>query len=452
MAIPFPLNTKLFREKSQPKGCEKFMIYKSQGLEITYSAIISDNTTTGIRIETDSNGVVSVFDDPTASYLTWNKSYDEIFYELYECWHERMKTKKYSKEAYDFERNIGHRLDVLTKKIMNLTWKPAGYYEFKVYHPERIISAPYYQDRIVEEWFADLFVKPYAEKILHPDNVACREEKGPPAAQELLQGKIEELHRLYGNDFYFLQCDMEGYFDNVSHDKIKEQFKGMQALGFILFCNIIDNWVKYDGYAAVEDPEHLYGVPKGNLPSQWIGIMYLNEVDWYVSGRDDCLCYVRYMDDFIAFFKSKSSCKDCKIKIEKYLKENHMGVRLHPRKTIYAPITRGFKFCGWHYKVKDLGKAKLHVKNDRKKIIKKKFEKMTEDYYLGNLSQEDVKAKINGTYAFLKQGDTKEFQRYLTYRYKFTHNEETFYRKKSASMPKKKKKHKSNSNKEENYL
>lgn len=405
------------------------MKYYEYDYEISYSAIVTDEAVKGIRVVTDINGEVSLFDDSTDSYKSWDLSYDEIFYELYECWHERIKSKKYSKEAYDFERNIGHRLDVLTKKILNRTWKPGGYFEFKVYHPERIISAPYYQDRIVEEWLTDRFVKPYVEGKLHPCNVACQENKGPPAAQENLKRIITEMYAKYGTNFYFLQCDIQGYYDNLSHDKIKEQFSGMEALGYILFCNIIDDWVKSDGYAAKEDPFHQYGVPKGNLPSQWIGIMYLNEIDWYLAEREDCEGNVRYMDDFIAFFATKQSCKDAKIKIEQYLRNNHMGVRLHPQKTVYAPISRGFKFCGWFYRMDENGNITLFVKKDRKKLTKQKLQKMTEDYYVGKLSLGDVEAKLNGTYAFLKQGDTDEFREYLSKRYIFTHDEESFYNK-----------------------
>lgn len=55
---------------------------------------------------------------------------------------------------------------------------------------------------------------------------------------------------------------------------------------------------------------------------------------------------------------------------------------------------------------------------------------MTEDYYVGKLSLGDVKAKLNGTYVLLKQGDTDEFREYLSKRYIFTHDEESFYNKK----------------------
>jgi hypothetical protein len=63
---------------------------------------------------------------------------------------------------------------------------------------------------------------------------------------------------------------------------------------------------------------------------------------------------------------------------------------------------------------------------------------MTEDYFLGNLTSFDVKQKLSGTYAFLKQGDTKQLRRYLTYKYLFTRDEELYKRSKSFMFRKKK--------------
>lgn len=402
------------------------MILRKNDVEISYSSVLSDRGIKGIRLEKDCYGNVNIFDDPTNSYQTWNKSYDDIFNELYVCWLNRIKVKKYSKEAYMFERNIGRELDRLTRKILSLEWKPRGYYDFPVYHPNRIISAPFYEDRIVEEWLTDNFLRPYAENIIYPYNVACQPGKGPVMAQTYLKNTLQELYEQYGREFYFFQYDMKGYFDNLSHDRIKEQFSGMQALGYILFCNIIDDWQQNNGYASQSDPENAYGIPKGNLPSQWAGIMYLNEIDWYIAGRKDCLATIRYVDDGLAFFASKSSCKDCKIQIEKLLKEKELAVVLHPQKTVYAPISRGFSFCGWHYTVREDGLVRLSAKQDRKRITKNKYQKISQDYYLGKLSLADVQAKLNGTYAFLKQGNTREFRRYLSNRYRFTHDTDTF--------------------------
>ena len=416
------------------------MFYKKNEIEISFTSVVTDFGIRGIRIEKDSSEKIELFDDPTESYRTWDKTYDEIFDELYECWLNRIKVKKYTMEAFSFERNVGRELDRQTRRILDLSWKPKGYFEFKVYHPVRIISAPYYEDRIVEEWLTDTFIKPYVEPKIHPNNIACQDGKGPPVGQNYFKEILPKLQEKYGDDFYFVQFDIQGYFDNVCHARIKEQFAGMQALGFILFCNIIDDWKKKGGYASQEDPEYSYGVPKGNLPSQWIGFMYLNEIDWYISGREDCLGFVRYMDDFIAFFEKKSSCKDCKIKVEKILNDKRMGIRLHPRKTVYAPIRRSFTFCGWHYELLDNGEVRMRVKEERKKITKRRFQNISEKYYTGDLSFSDVRAKVNGTYAFFKQGNTRGLQKYLSNRYRFTHDPDTFYKEKHSSQKKRNKK------------
>lgn len=390
----------------------------------------------------DKEGNITIRDDPTNSYETWHLTRDEIEHELYECWIERIKQKSYTKEAYEFERNLGYYLQIMSKEITMRTWKPRGYYDFLVYHPQRIISAPYYKDRIVEEWLTDNFVKPFLEPKLHPCNVACREGMGPPEAKKILVDAISKMYEKYGTDFYFLQCDIEGYYDNVKHARIKEQFTGMQYLGYILFINIINDWKQNKGYAAAMDPEGSYGVPKGNLPSQWIGLSYLNEIDWMIDAWDNVEGQCRYMDDFIVFFHLKSSCKDLKIHIENYLKDHDMGIRLHPKKTKYAPITEGFTFCGWRYVLSETGHLKCLVKNDRKKITKKRMKQMREDYFFGKLTANDVAQKLNGMNAFFKQGDTKQLQRYLSYKYIYTKDEETYRRNREYRFLRKSKKHK----------
>ena len=102
------------------------MFIKKNNVEINYSAVLSDKEVRGIRVEKDLYGNIEIYDDPTNSYQTWNKSYDQIFDELYTCWIDRVGIKKYSKEAYIFERNIGQELDQLTQKILSLEWKPGG--------------------------------------------------------------------------------------------------------------------------------------------------------------------------------------------------------------------------------------------------------------------------------------------------------------------------------------
>ena len=392
----------------------------------TYVLLQYDCSERGLCITECDDGSVVYEDDSTESYKSWGLSYDEIYHELYDTWRNRLRQKHYTLEAYKFERSLGKHLDTLTKRILDGTWKPSGYFDFKVYHPSRVISAPYYQDRIVEEWLTERFVKSYLEPKLHPTSVACRVDKGPPVAKAIVLDTLGEMYRKHGMNFYVFQFDVKGYYDNVNHERIREQFSGMEELGRILFMNIVDDWKQSDGYAAKEDPNGAYGVPKGNLPSQWIGLSYLNEMDWMISARIDVEGQVRYMDDGLVFLADKTSCKDLKIKIEEYFRNNKMGIILHPKKTRYAPISKGFTFCGWRYELFPDGHVRMREKPERKKVTKKRLEEATENFYAGKLSENDVNAKLNGLQAYLKNGDTKAFLRYLNHRYVFTHDPEQF--------------------------
>lgn len=412
-----------------------------------FGVCVTDFNEIGYKVELVGNEIC-IFDDTTNSYQSWNITKEELEDELYACWKERIKEKRYSLEAFRFERNLGYHIQVLANHILDRSWKPEGYFEFMVYHPARIISAPYYRDRIVEQWLTDRFVKPFLEPKLHPFNVACRKNCGPPKAHNELLRILKDMYEKYGLDFYYIQFDVSKYYDNLSHSKIADLFLGMEELGYILFMNIINNW-KYEGenaYALKDFPNEEFGVPKGNLPSQWVGLAYLNELDWKISGRPDCEGYVRYADDFIVFFHTKKSCKDCKIKTEQYLKDNKLGIKLHPTKTHYSPIKQGFTFCGWRYVIDSNGSIQCLVKNERKKVIKKNRKRMTIAYFEKKLTKNDVIAKINGTDAFIKQGDTKKFQRYLKYRFSFTRDEVKFKQDKTHMFKRKKTRRNDNEN------
>lgn len=362
-----------------------------------------------------------------------------MFDELYETWKNRLKFKHYTLEAYRYERSLGKCLDRSAKAILSQTWKPDGYFDFTVYHPKRTISAPYYQDRVIEEWLTERFVKPYLEPKLHSSSVACRVAKGPPAAKQIILDTLSDLFKKYGTSFYVFQYDIQGYYDNVNHERIREHFSGMEELGRILFMNIIDDWEQYDGYAAKNDSSGRYGVPKGNLPSQWIGLAYLNELDWIIDSWPGVLAHPRYMDDCLIFMQTKQECKDLKIYIEKYLLDYDMGIRMHPKKTKYFPITKGFTFCGWRYELFTDGHIRIREKNERKKVTKKNLKRATINYYVGKLSDADVAAKLNGIYAYLKNGNTKRFKRYLEHRFRFTHEQNEFYRDRTHEYKRKKK-------------
>ncbi len=353
---------------------------------------------------------------------------DAVYTELFETYRERIRHKRDSYDAYVFGYYAGKELMQRALDICALTWGPKGYKSFLVFHPTREINAPLYGDRVVEEWYTDKYITPYFEKRLVQKNMACQKGKGPQLLLDLMKQTLHNLWERYGNSFWFFQGDFEGYYDNLSHDWIKKQFEGIDPFAYILFCRTIDSWEETEEdsnkfYREGKEPGKRYGVPKGNLPSQWAGIVNLNEFDHRITSLPGYLDGYRYMDDSAHFFEDKKGCQRCREFTEQYLKENKVGIRLHPRKTKIAPITQGLNFCGWHFTLHDDGHVSVKVRNDRKKLKKQRIKGMQKAYRKGRMTFEEIQTSMTGVFAHYHQGDTKGLRKYIVNRYTFERKE-----------------------------
>jgi hypothetical protein len=353
------------------------------------------------------------------------KTADQIYLELFELWVKRVRTKTYTFEAYEFERDAGGKMHAIAEALASLTWAPSGFHRFTIHHPERVIYAPAYPDRIAEAWICEQYIKPYVSPKVIRTNMASQKDKGMLQAMRELRMDLAWCFRKYGYDFYFVQFDMQGYYDNLSHAVIGHQFSGMDPEGYLLTSHTLGSWESDPevSYAKQADPDGKYGVPKGNLPSQWFGVMYLNELDHLIAKRKGCMGYIRYMDDGIALFRTRQECREVMEMTADYLKENHMGIVLHPRKSGYAPINRGFNFCGWHYEIKPSGKILIRLKQSKKKEQIQKLKYLQGAYRRGEVSIREVNDMMRGIMAYLEWGDAYRLQKYYADRFVFTHGD-----------------------------
>lgn len=354
---------------------------------------------------------------------------DTTYDELFDTYRERVKHKPDSYDAYTFSYYAGRELEKRSAGITKLYWGPDGYKAFLVFHPTRTINAPMYGDRVVEAWYTQKYIAPYFEDKLSPKNLACQKNKGPHVLLLMMEESLKELWKKYGNDFWFLQTDFEGYYDNLSHEWIKKCFEGIDPYAYFLFCRTIDSWEETEGdsnkyYSEGKETGKRYGVPKGNLPSQWAGIVNLNGLDHLLPTLPGYLDGYRYMDDSIHFFPDKEGTKKCKESIENYLRENKVGIRLHPRKTHYAPIKQGFNFCGWHFRIREDGSVEIKVRQDRKKLKKRQLKGMQKAYKKGRLSFEEVQESVSSVFAHYHTGDTKRLRKYIINRFTFEKEDE----------------------------
>ncbi len=342
-------------------------------------------------------------------------SKDVIFRELYATYKKRVKTKHVTKESYEFERNAGVYIEKAAEEIVNKTWKVKGYFPFQVYHPNRIINAPFYSDRVVEQWYVERFIIPTFKNDIMPYNMSCQEGKGPYKNMDITIKAIEEMYKKFGTKFTVFQFDMQGYFDNISHDfAINLISSKIDREWLWLYENIVDSFDVKDGYAMLTDPEHKYGFPKGNLPSQWTGIVALNDLDHMIAEDKYCFHASRYMDDGISFYKTIGQARCAKEMTEKYLTDSKIGVRLHPIKTAYFPISRGFTYCGWRYTLDNEGKVHVRIKNEKKKEQKKRLKAISASINTNDFDKIKARRVQEGMFEYLTHGtESKNLIKYL---------------------------------------
>lgn len=343
----------------------------------------------------------------------------ELYFELFELYKKRIKTKHLTLEAFRFERESAKELSIAAHNLSNREWNVSGYFPFKVYHPTREINAPIYIDRIIEQWFVEKYIQPVFKPQLYEYNMACQSGKGPFLTMDYVKAAMEEMYYMYGTDWYIFQYDVQGYFDNFSHKSSKHIMQEIGEYGYWMYDRIVNSFHVDDCYAALKDERnpHGYGFPKGNLPSQWTGIILLDELDWEIHNNPKCLFNIRYMDDGLNFFHTKQECIDCKMEVEEYLEVNDLGIRLHPKKTYYAPISRGFTFCGWRYTLND-GKIEVRIKNSKKKDMENRLKIISKEVEQGKMSIVKAHQIREGMFEYLSHGtDRNKLIRYMKHMY-----------------------------------
>ncbi|MDD2238284.1 MAG: RNA-directed DNA polymerase, partial [Bacilli bacterium] len=117
------------------------------------------------------------------------------------------------------------------------------------------------------------------------------------------------------------------------------------------------------------------GVPIGNMTSQILAVLYLNEVDHYIKEELKIKKYIRYMDDLVIIDDDYNNLLDYKKLIEK--KINQYKLIVNDKCKIYS-IKLGVEFLGYRYKytndnlVIKYNKQTITRINKKLKYLKKK--------------------------------------------------------------------------------
>ncbi len=165
------------------------------------------------------------------------------------------------------------------------------YTSFRIQDPkERLIHAAPFRDRVLHHAIMNV-CEPFFERVQVFDSYACRRGKGTQAA-------VFRAAEFAGRRPAYLKLDVRKYFHSISHEVLKSQlarlFKDPRLLALL------------EAVIAGSPLGPGYGLPIGNLTSQYFANHYLACLDHFIKERLRAPGFVRYMDDFVLWGESTS--------------------------------------------------------------------------------------------------------------------------------------------------
>lgn len=324
------------------------------------------------------------------------------------------KGNRLSKAVIEFEMNLAFNMTKLSDMIRNKTYKIGGYYVFQIFDPkQRTIHALNYCDRVVQHCICDEVLMPLIDKKLIYDNAACRQGKGTHFALNRVTHFLREHYKQYGDEGYFLKCDIRKFFDSIDHEILKFKLREIiddEDLLWLLF-EIVDSYEASPGK----------GLPLGNQTSQWFAVYYLDDFDRLIKNDLKIRYYSRYMDDCVMIHPDKEYLVSCRKKLTEYLRENH---KLEfNEKTQTAPIRQGVQYLGFHFYLTETGKVIRKIRQATKYKYKRKLKSMRKQFREGKIGMEEINRITNSYNAHLKYGHTYHLRRHIMSKLSFCRND-----------------------------
>ena len=312
------------------------------------------------------------------------------------------KNTKNKEKIEEFDNFYSQNIIQIKEELMSGNYIPGEYNIFFIREPKlRVIMSQSIKDKIVNHLVARYFLINIFENTLIEENIATRKNKGTHYGLKLFKKYLNIVKNNY-NNFYILKFDISKYFYNIDHDIVKElirnKIKDKKVINIIekiidsTDCDYINK--KIINLNNYNEEITLYkkgkGCPIGNMTSQIIGILYLNELDHYIKEKLKIKYYIRYMDDGILIHEDKDYLKYCLKEIEKIVNKYKLELN---RKTKIYKSSEGIEFLGFRFIIKN-NKLIMKVKNNTKKNFKKRINKININSYIGHLKHGDCKSLI----------------------------------------------------------
>lgn len=301
-------------------------------------------------------------------------------------WNAR-KGKSWQDTIHIFERNLEKNINRIQQSLINKTFTTSPYKMFKVHEPkERLIyRLPFNPDRVVQHALMNV-LEPIWDNFFIYDSYACRKDKGIHAGSRRTMQFIRETGG------HCLKMDISKFYASINHDILFEIIQRKVKCPDTL-------WLLHDIIYSLEGPTN---IPIGNFTSQWLGNLYLNELDQMIKTKYKIKHYLRYCDDFILLHKDKGFLGEMRDIITYFLR-NKLALNIS-RQSLF-PVRDGIDFLGYRH-FPDY----ILLRKSTAKRVKKRLRRLPWLLKAGKITADSLRSSIASTEGWLKWCNSYNFK------------------------------------------
>lgn len=258
---------------------------------------------------------------------------------LLEAWKEFIRGKRNKKDVQEFSFQLMDNIMLLHEDLANSTYKHGGYKAFSICDPKpRDIHKASVRDRLLHHaLYRKLY--PFFNCVFIADSFSCQINKGTHKAINRFRSFAYKASKNNMKTCWVLKCDIRKFFASIDHKlllSILEQY--------IPDRNIL--WLLENVIRSFSSTNSGVGLPLGNLTSQLLVNIYMNELDQFVKHKLKAGYYIRYADDFIILSENRNILERQLSRIKEFL-QNRLRLVLHPKKIYLKTLASGIDFLGW---------------------------------------------------------------------------------------------------------
>lgn len=258
---------------------------------------------------------------------------------VWKSWYSFRKGKRNSAAITEFEYYLERNLGQLHEDLQNGNYKHERYVYFTAHDTKpRKISVASVRDRVVHRMLYD-YLTPIWDKTFIPDAWSCRRDKGLAGAID----RAESFMHKYPNAWVW-RADIKKMFDSIDHDIMKQLLRRRvhDPKALWLLDDVIDSYTSKIIQPWSEGDR--VGLPIGNLTSQIMSNIYLNEFDRFIVHELRPLAYLRYGDDWLCFTPDQQTATA--IRDRALLQIGSLKLKVNKNVDFTTPTRKGVSYLG----------------------------------------------------------------------------------------------------------